>query len=261
MSLKNLEVHNLLAKHFVCAWRNTEGDPDAGESNRHPCGSQAVELRRGIGKANVQTLVLTPDGRIIHAVSGYIGARDLLWELENALHTWHQLRGIEGLDTARTIVRKRIHEINKGEADERELLQGKRKADSDPVTIRRKGRLLSSWAQAVVRTDRAFVSEHPLMPIEDFRTRMLTGGHAGRFGYRVSNSAQREPKPGSISQTEFQKLPRALRKSFMKHVPEAFHGDPTMVSIQNLPKDLRKKIAKRVQRMRRIAAKQASRRR
>ncbi len=248
MSLKNLEVHNLVAKNFVCAWRNTEGDPDAGQSNRHPCGSAAMELSRGIGKANVQTMVLTPDGKIISAMSGFVDARDLLWELEQALHTWHKLRRVESVEARKGLVRARIREMNEAEAKEMEIVNG---VQRDPYAQA----AFAAWTRQIVLKDRAFVSDNALMDVEDFRTRMLTGGHAGRFGYTVSKSHDRGRAAGTMTYAEFQKLPSTLRKRFMEYVPEAFHGDPTMVSLESLPKSLRKKLDKRLERMRKLAAK------
>ncbi|MBL8892018.1 MAG: hypothetical protein JNL67_18730 [Planctomycetaceae bacterium] len=84
VSFSQPQVQAVLSRDFVCFTTSTEGDPSAGESIRHRPSDNAGTCLRGNGQQNVQTLFLTPDGRIFHAVSGYIAPDDLLEELRFA---------------------------------------------------------------------------------------------------------------------------------------------------------------------------------
>ena len=163
----NKKVRKLLEKEFHLAWVNLEGDPDAGKSNRHATKDKAIPLMRGTGRSNVQMLVLTPDGRILHAMSGYIPPKDLEWELEQALKTWASVRDAE--EQAVNVVKAR---------------QKKIQAASRARTKQPKG----SWIDRITATDRAFVVDHPLLPLGAFQTRMLTGGPGAHFGYQSDDA-------------------------------------------------------------------------
>lgn len=84
VSFSQPQVQSILSRDFVCFTTSTEGDPTAGESIRHRPSESPGTCLRGNGQQNVQTLFLTPDGRIFHAVSGYIAPDDLLGELKFA---------------------------------------------------------------------------------------------------------------------------------------------------------------------------------
>ncbi len=177
--LKDPKVRDYLKVNFRLAWVNLEGDPDAGESNRHGCGESAMKLSRGIGKSNVQMLVLTPEGRVLHAVSGYIGIKDLRWELEQALLT-NKLAS-KARAGGKTVVASRQNAIQRAmqrrPAKERSTFLG--------ASHKRASKLLQPFTNRAVQGDRSFVREHPLMPIGLFQTRMLTGGGTNFFGYET----------------------------------------------------------------------------
>jgi hypothetical protein len=92
VSLSNADVRKLLAEKFVCTWTNIAADPAAGASHPHACTDPARDMARGLGEHNTQTLILTPDGRLLTALAGYVGPDDLLEELKMAASLWEKVR-------------------------------------------------------------------------------------------------------------------------------------------------------------------------
>ena len=99
MSLSNAKVNRLLNDKFVCAYVNTQGDPNSGESFSHRPRDPVGPCLRGNGEHNVQMITMSPAGEIIHVLSGYVGPEELLAELQFAEATWRELAKIE--DAAR----------------------------------------------------------------------------------------------------------------------------------------------------------------
>ena len=180
MSLSNQAVQKLLAREFVSAWVNTEGDDAAGSSFAHAPSDAPGSCIRGNGRANLQILALTPDGRIFHAMAGYVSPTDLSAELQWALETWKQMQKAPTLESAMVAERARDYKT------------------SGPKPTPRKGLVAGSEGRDVfqdhiergVTRDATFVEQHPLMPIADFRTSMLGRGGATFFG------SSRGTKPG-----------------------------------------------------------------
>jgi hypothetical protein len=241
VSLTKVDVHNLLAKKFLCAWRSSEGDPEAGSSNRHACGTLAQDLHRGSGKANVQTLVLTPEGHIFYAMSGYVGPNDLLRELAEALKTWEQIQADPR--HADVTVRRRMREIVAENGE-----------DATPTPTPRGG-----WHRPIVARDRTFVVTNALMPLAEFRTRMLTGGDTQTFGYGTSSAWDREHAPEGLTRHEFLRLPSVLRKAVATEAPRAFRDSPAMIPLSQLSESLRKRLDRRLRIMRKSRTKAAQR--
>ena len=177
-------------ENFVAAWVDLTNDPDAGKSNKHKPVDQAIPLTRGIGKSNVQTLILTPDGRVLHAMSGYVAPKDFRWELEEALKSWNAVKKTEALSENEALPKKilvgRQHKIQTI-WDKEHTKKGQR-----------------SWSRHTVAGDRAFVIENPLLPVGAFRTRMLTKGPGGHFGYTSGSGGGAVTTPGQVRQTPFQ---------------------------------------------------------
>lgn len=86
MTLSDDGVLERLRDRFVCVWRNIEGrEAYAGRSNKHGAANVAVETTNGAGHHNVQMLLCTPDGRVLHALPGYWDPAALRHELDFAL--------------------------------------------------------------------------------------------------------------------------------------------------------------------------------
>lgn len=91
VSFSHAPLRRLLDSQFVCSWRNIEGDPNAGASFAHDPESNPGFCTRGNGNHNIQFLIMTPDERLVHAVSGFISGTDLQKELNWARETWKQV--------------------------------------------------------------------------------------------------------------------------------------------------------------------------
>ena len=251
MTLVHPDVHNLLARSFLCAWQNLEGDPDAGASNRHGCGTKAVALQRGVGRANVQSLVLTSDGRVLHAVSGYISPEELGRELRFALETAGKVRAAPL--GGRAIVRDRI-----------ENWAGRPR----PLAARHRprGALLATGSlnlggiadlRRVVTDDQQFVHDHALLPVSKVRTRMLTRGKQAHFGYGPSSKFETDLQAPGVTQDEFARLSKGLRTQIESEVGEPFADDASMLALDKLSEKLAKRVRARLTVLRKQAARKA----
>ena len=146
---------------------NLEGDPDAGKSNEHGPSDKARPLGRGTGRSNVQLMVLTPRGRVLHVVTGYAEPKEFLWELNEALTSWKAVKTAAvtaELDDQKAALVLRQTVIAAGY--KKQITRGK-----------------GGWFLANANRDRALVREVPLLHAGNMTTRMLTHGHIGHFGY------------------------------------------------------------------------------
>ena len=160
MTFADKKLRRLLKKRFISAWIDTTGDPTAGTSFQHDPKEPAGSCIRGNGEHNVQMIVLTPEGRIFHVVSGYIGADDLREELAFALEQFGHF-GSNG---------KKLAAAHRGFA---ETLQAR--DFSGP---------LGNWEKRRAIADHEFVAKHPLLAVEDFEPEMLVGNAKTFFGSR-----------------------------------------------------------------------------
>lgn len=84
VSFSSAPVRRKLKAQFVSHRLNSEGDPAAGKSMAHDVNDKPGRCATGIGRQNVQTLFLTPEGKIFHVVSGFRSDDDLVKELSFA---------------------------------------------------------------------------------------------------------------------------------------------------------------------------------
>jgi hypothetical protein len=180
VSLSHPDVRKLLSEEFVCTWSNIAADPAAGASHPHACADQARDMARGLGEHNTQTLILTPDGRLLTALAGYIGPADLLEELKMATSLWKKI-------------------ANAPEASARRSLEQAHSAFAGEV-LRRKGRdglvgqeeqffgQLKEVGNKRVAADHRFSAAHPLMPAENFTTALLVGNAKSAFVSQVAGN-------------------------------------------------------------------------
>src|SRR5262249_50265427 len=92
VSLSDPFVKKQLDENFVCTWTDVSNDPAVGSSYKHSCKDQTADMARGLGEHNTQTLILTPDGRLLSALAGYLGPEDLREELEFAASLCQKVR-------------------------------------------------------------------------------------------------------------------------------------------------------------------------
>ena len=85
MTLPDADVYDLLANDFVVGWANIERENYVGMSHGYSASQTAVGTSNGAGGRNVQLLVLSPDGVVLHALPGFWHPEDLVRELRFAL--------------------------------------------------------------------------------------------------------------------------------------------------------------------------------
>ena len=80
MTLSEPKVIEVLKEHFVCGWRNIQGQESyAGKSHDHPVASTALQTSNGSGGRNVQMLFISPSGAVLHCLPGY-------WDPDGMMH-------------------------------------------------------------------------------------------------------------------------------------------------------------------------------
>ncbi len=173
MSLSQDSVKQLVNDRFVAAWVNIKDDPAAGSSVRHPAGDKAADMARGLGEHNTQLLVLTPDGKIVNALAGYVGPADLLEELKFSLTQLETLRKTPEAQRSRVLA-----QAHKKFADE----VAKRSPSGMEKVI---GQLKTVGPQRAA-ADHRFVAEHPLLPVQSFTTALMVGNAKSAFVAEVN---------------------------------------------------------------------------
>ena len=176
MTFSDTKVKKMLASKFVLAWTNTEGDRNAGASFAHAPGTPAGTCIRGNGEHNIQMLLLTPEGRLLGVLAGYIAPKDLVEELEFTLSVHDSLD-----DEGRMAPEDRVA------AAHRDFLAAhakRRDAEGD-------ARPLADWERRRTRADHAFAMKHPLLDAADFRPEALVGNGTTFFGSSAGGKPDR----------------------------------------------------------------------
>lgn len=193
VSFSDPDVRNLLNQNFVNTYSDTTGDPTAGQSIWHAPDDPAGACIRGNGRQNVQTLFLTPEGEIIHAVTGYVSAEDLAGEIEFAQSLFDEIQ--EASDSPEAVVR-RAHERRMTEwgFDEDEIANGRGLGAVLPI-LGGGDDLLKGMIERQVLADHRFSIEHPLMGYREFEKDPSTlVGKGGSFFSSKSNTTISEDK-------------------------------------------------------------------
>lgn len=99
MSLPDPRVFDLLQDHFVVGWKNIQREEYVGYSRGYKPNQSCVGTTNGAGAHNVQLMVLSPDGTVLHALPGFWHPEDLARELRFGL-AMHQLWNDQGKDRA-----------------------------------------------------------------------------------------------------------------------------------------------------------------
>ncbi len=173
MSLSHDSVKSLLNDRFISAWVNIEDDPAAGTSVRHPAEDQARHMARGLGEHNVQVLVLTPEGKIVNALAGYVGPADLLEELKFSLALLEALQKASRENHPRVLAR-----AHREFADE--------VAKRTPTAEERFFGTVKAVGPLRAAADHRFMAEHPLLPVGSFTTALMVGNARSAFVSQVS---------------------------------------------------------------------------
>ncbi len=123
MSLPNEEVLQILASDFVVGWSNIEKAEHVGLSHGYAPAQTAVGTTNGAGGRNVQILILSPDGVVLHALPGFWHPEDLAHELRFAKLAYRLWLDPDRSREDKEMMLRRMHE--------RELLR------QDPATVAR----------------------------------------------------------------------------------------------------------------------------
>jgi hypothetical protein len=180
VSLSNAAVKRLLEDSFVCTWVNIAADPAAGSSHPHPCTDRARDMARGLGEHNMQTLILTPDGRLLSALAGYIGPADLHEELKFALSLWEKVRKTPALGRPKVV--ETAHA-----AFARQLAQRKGRTGLVGWEERFFGQLKAVGNKRAV-ADHQFSAKHPLLGADRFTTALMVGNAKSAFVSQTSGT-------------------------------------------------------------------------
>lgn len=190
MSLSNAKVKKLLNDEFVCAYVNTEGDPNSGESFSHRPRDPVGPCLRGNGEHNVQMITMSPAGEIFHVLSGYVGPEELLAELKFAQATWHELAKVDDAAARKKLVatahEKFARELEDRHFDEDEspLASGFREMQKglQPAFGGEMENLTAGFTGRRAALDHAFVVKHPLLKYQEYRSEDLVGNAKSFFG-------------------------------------------------------------------------------
>lgn len=126
-------------------------------------------------------VVLTPDGRLLHAVTGYIKAKELHFELTQALASWEKVK--EAALTAELSIQRRALVVRQDEVQKAwSNAFGPKPAKKGAV---QRG---THWVTRQAKHDREIIREHALLHAGNITTRMLTGGPGTHFGYSNGES-------------------------------------------------------------------------
>ena len=174
MSLSNDEVQRVLNDQFICTWVNIKDDPAAGASFAHPPNDQAVELARGLGEHNNQILMLTPNGKIVNALAGFIGPADLLEELQFSVNLLGKLDKVSDS--------KKEAEVTKAHKGVAEGFESKKPTNNGFFGMMEQfgncGMQVGAKRAAI---DHRWTANHPLMPVKSFTTGGMVGNGKSVF--------------------------------------------------------------------------------
>ena len=173
VSLSDAHVRELLSEKFVCVWANIAGDPAAGSSHAHPCTDQARDMARGLGEHNTQTLILTPDGRLLSALAGYIGPPDLAEELSFGLALWEAVRHAPADAQAELLARAHMDRA-------KDFAGRNERTGSVGAEEQFFGTMWTVGNRRGV-ADHQFSAAHPLLPADRFTTGLMVGNAQSWF--------------------------------------------------------------------------------
>ena len=222
VSLSSPLVRKKLRDDFVCYAINTEGDASAGSSQAHAPQDAPGLCAEGIGNQNVQTLFLTPAGKIFHTASGYRGPDELLAELNFAKSLFDGMRRTpeQAQHLIRTSHRNRMKlaGFTDEELDHRpsrmnpfeqirqampRLTQSSAQRNAftafDPQ--RMNDEFFSGKTRMAQLLDYRFITDHPLMPFDEFEKdpRLLVGNATTAFASGPASGGQIGGSPGTAN--------------------------------------------------------------
>lgn len=201
VSFSNKSVRKLLNNEFVNTFSNTTGDPTAGKSIWHSPDDSPGHCERGLGEQNVQTIFMTPEGKIFHAANGYLSPEDLLGEIEFAKGLFARIKGAEGRAKAlvREAHRERLEKLGYSEEEIAGAMSNDPFKPADLIQGVEGGNIFAGKTKKAVLAGNAFSIKHPLMDYQTFEEdpTVLVGKGSSAF---VSQGKGNAGSPGKSIQ-------------------------------------------------------------
>ena len=178
MTFSDPKLRALLNDLFVCTWKDLEGDQRAGGSPRIAYGDPAFPSQRGSGYRNLQLVVFTPRGQMIHALSGWVPPADLRWELVQAWVTYDEL--VANPKNANTRLRKRQSAIQDAFVSKPKRRTPRKSFGIQPGSSEKPfvPTEVSKVERRHAERDRTVVKRHPFADEAKVQTRWFRGGGA-----------------------------------------------------------------------------------
>jgi hypothetical protein len=112
VTFSDAKVAAALSEHFICAWKNIR--PSEMFSDKAVTLNQrlsADSLNEGAGATNVCSIFALPDGRIVHAVLGYVQPETLLREIEFARSAAKTAAGEKPEEALKALYEQHLKEV------------------------------------------------------------------------------------------------------------------------------------------------------
>jgi hypothetical protein len=182
VSFSSDSVRKILNREFVCTTVNISGDENAGISLKHRPSDPPGPCLRGNGEHNVQILMLTPKGRILNVLAGYVDPAELAEELRFASKLWKDVAGMNPDDAEAAVERAHSKWLNQHAAKRKQHVPNFMGQDFAGMRLPADFRDQFTAMFDRGKTDHEFARSHPLLPIDDYRSEMLVGNAKTFFG-------------------------------------------------------------------------------
>lgn len=170
VSFSGKNVRSSLNNEFVNTFTNTTGDPTAGQSIWHSPDDLPGQCARGVGGQNVQTIFMTPEGRIFHAATGYLSPDDLLGEIKFAKELFGRIESSPG--DARSIVSKAHRERLESLGFSKKEIESAHSGNPFAATLITQkvepGNIFAGKTRKEILMGNAFSVKHPMMDHREF---------------------------------------------------------------------------------------------
>lgn len=170
VSFSNKTVRHLLNQEFVNTFSNTTGDPTAGKSIWHSPDDAPGTCVRGLGGQNVQTIFMTPAGKIFHAANGYLSQDDLLDEISFAKELFAEIQESPGSasELVRNAHQERLEKLGYSGEEIEEAQSGSAFKSIDFVQEVEPGNIFAGKSKREVLRGNAFSIKHPMIHYRKF---------------------------------------------------------------------------------------------
>lgn len=230
VSFSDSKVRDLLNKDFVNTFSNTTGDPTAGRSIWHKPDDLAGSCFRGVGGQNVQTIFMTPEGKIFHAANGYLSADDLLDEATFAKDLFEEMKDSSGSvnEIVRRAHRDRLEELGYEKKQIEAVLSGSPFATFELATETEPGNIFAGKTKKEVLMGNVFSIKHPMMDYRKFEKdpTPLVGKGKSAFVSTSSDGVTPENRAETLEDGAGSSKKEKMRRKQPGHFPSLPEGFP-----------------------------------